>query len=115
MLCQKCNRNEATIHVTRIIYGKEAEYHYCSHCAVDTEKYHSITYKISNKSPESEKKVNLLAELKKLANNFPDDPTLLYGLGKKYVENEMYDDAIQTYQKITYPKIMATPKVKIRI
>lgn len=33
MLCQKCNNNEATTHIKRIINGRTAEYHLCSDCA----------------------------------------------------------------------------------
>ena len=33
MLCQNCNKNEATTHLKRIINGETAETHLCSHCA----------------------------------------------------------------------------------
>ena len=33
MLCQNCNKNEATTHLKRIINGETAETHLCSQCA----------------------------------------------------------------------------------
>lgn len=33
MLCQKCKKNEATTHYTRIINGKRQELHLCADCA----------------------------------------------------------------------------------
>ncbi|MBR1810586.1 MAG: UvrB/UvrC motif-containing protein [Clostridia bacterium] len=34
MLCQNCQRNEATTHIRRIVNGTAAEYHLCGECAV---------------------------------------------------------------------------------
>lgn len=34
MLCQNCNRNDATTHLKRIINGEAAEVHLCSSCAL---------------------------------------------------------------------------------
>lgn len=36
MLCEKCNKNEATIHYTEIINGVKNEHFLCSECASDT-------------------------------------------------------------------------------
>ena len=33
MLCEKCNKNEATIHYTEITNGARSEHHVCSECA----------------------------------------------------------------------------------
>ena len=33
MLCEKCNKNEATVHVTNIVNGKKSEQNLCSTCA----------------------------------------------------------------------------------
>ena len=33
MLCQHCNKNEANMHMKRIINGRAAEVHLCSDCA----------------------------------------------------------------------------------
>ncbi len=33
MLCQSCNKNEATVHYTKIINGKVSELHLCEECA----------------------------------------------------------------------------------
>mgnify|MGYP003506214751 CR=1 FL=1 len=33
MLCQNCNKNEANMHMKRIINGRAAEVHLCSDCA----------------------------------------------------------------------------------
>ncbi len=35
MKCEKCNKREATTHVTRIINGYKEEYHLCSKCAAE--------------------------------------------------------------------------------
>ncbi len=35
MLCEKCNKNQATVHLTKIINGKKQEQHLCSTCAGD--------------------------------------------------------------------------------
>lgn len=33
MLCEKCKKNEATVHVTQVINGKKTEKHLCESCA----------------------------------------------------------------------------------
>lgn len=33
MLCEKCNENDATVHVTKLISGEKKEIHYCEECA----------------------------------------------------------------------------------
>ena len=33
MLCQVCNKNEATVHYTKIINGEIEELHICEECA----------------------------------------------------------------------------------
>ena len=35
MLCQNCQRNDATTHIKRIINGEAAEIHLCAECAVN--------------------------------------------------------------------------------
>lgn len=41
MKCQKCNRNEATTHFTKIINGNKTEYHLCNDCAAESEEIQS--------------------------------------------------------------------------
>ena len=41
-----------------------------------------------------------LEMIKKVAEKFPNDPVVLYGLGEAYAANEVYENAIQTFQKI---------------
>ncbi|ADC49737.1 MULTISPECIES: UvrB/UvrC motif-containing protein [Alkalihalophilus] len=33
MKCQECGEREATLHFTKIVNGKKAEFHICEHCA----------------------------------------------------------------------------------
>ena len=33
MICQNCNKNEANMHMKRIVNGRAAEVHLCSDCA----------------------------------------------------------------------------------
>lgn len=35
MLCQKCNKKEASVHLKRIVNGKKEELHLCKECAVE--------------------------------------------------------------------------------
>jgi protein arginine kinase activator len=37
MLCQKCKKNEATIHMTQIVNGNKREFHLCEECAAMTQ------------------------------------------------------------------------------
>ena len=37
MLCDKCNKNQATVHLKNIINGKKYEQHLCGKCAGDEE------------------------------------------------------------------------------
>lgn len=39
MLCQICNKNNATIHYTKIINGKIEELHICDECAMDNNEF----------------------------------------------------------------------------
>jgi len=39
MLCQKCGKNEATVHLTRIINGKKEELHLCESCASKSDNF----------------------------------------------------------------------------
>ena len=34
MLCEKCNKNQATFHYAEVINGVRSEHHLCSECAV---------------------------------------------------------------------------------
>ena len=42
MLCQRCQKNEANTHLTRIINGKKQELHLCSECAAKAPEFQSI-------------------------------------------------------------------------
>lgn len=33
MICEKCNKNPASVHITKIVNGKKTELHLCSECA----------------------------------------------------------------------------------
>ncbi|MBE6008595.1 MAG: hypothetical protein E7235_05290 [Lachnospiraceae bacterium] len=37
MFCDKCNKNQATLHYTKIVNGKKYEQHLCNTCAGDIE------------------------------------------------------------------------------
>lgn len=42
MKCQRCNKNEATNHITEIINGHKHELHLCSECAAKSEEFQGI-------------------------------------------------------------------------
>lgn len=42
MKCQKCNKREATTHMTKIVNGYKEELHLCGKCAQDTLEYTDI-------------------------------------------------------------------------
>lgn len=42
MKCQRCNKNEATTHLTKIINGYKEEIHLCSECAAQSDEYNDI-------------------------------------------------------------------------
>ena len=35
MICERCKKNQATVHMTQIINGKKTEQHLCSQCAAE--------------------------------------------------------------------------------
>ena len=37
MICERCNKNEATVHITRVVGGDRREHHYCEACATTQE------------------------------------------------------------------------------
>lgn len=37
MLCEKCNKNQATFHYAEVINGVRSEHHLCSECAANTD------------------------------------------------------------------------------
>lgn len=39
MLCQECQRRQATLHFTKIINGKKTEFHICDVCAKEKGEY----------------------------------------------------------------------------
>lgn len=39
MLCQRCNKNEATVHYTKIINGNIEELHLCDECAMNNKEF----------------------------------------------------------------------------
>lgn len=43
MLCERCQKQEATIHVTQTRQGKTTEHHFCDSCARELGIGHSIT------------------------------------------------------------------------
>ena len=38
MLCESCNKRNATVHVTKILNGNKTELHLCEHCAKQSEE-----------------------------------------------------------------------------
>ncbi len=55
MKCEKCNKNEATTHMTKIVNGYKEEHHLCSECAAESPEYsemkHSMNFSISDFLP----------------------------------------------------------------
>ena len=39
MKCEKCNKREATTHLTKIVNGYKEEHHLCSECAANSPEY----------------------------------------------------------------------------
>ncbi len=37
MKCERCKKNEATVHITRVVNGDRREHHYCETCATTQE------------------------------------------------------------------------------
>lgn len=37
MQCERCRKNEATVHITRVVNGDRKEHHYCETCATTQE------------------------------------------------------------------------------
>ncbi|SHH44407.1 UvrB/UvrC motif-containing protein [Tepidibacter thalassicus] len=54
MICEKCNKREATIHLTEIINGKKRELHLCEECA---NKEKSINFNMDFDMPFSMKDI----------------------------------------------------------
>lgn len=42
MKCQKCNKREATTHLTKIVNGYKEELHLCSQCAAKSQEYEEM-------------------------------------------------------------------------
>lgn len=36
MICERCHKNEATVHTVQIINGEKIEHYYCQNCANET-------------------------------------------------------------------------------
>lgn len=47
MLCERCKKNDATYHVTKIIYNKKADLHLCEQCAREMQEI-SAAFPIQN-------------------------------------------------------------------
>lgn len=37
MLCERCKKNEATVHIIQMVNGDRADHHYCESCAINQE------------------------------------------------------------------------------
>ena len=46
MKCQKCNKREATTHMTKIVNGHKEEYYLCSECAAVSQEYKEMKAKM---------------------------------------------------------------------
>ena len=45
MLCEKCEKNQATFHYTEVVNGVKNEHHLCSECAANTDmSYYSTIF-----------------------------------------------------------------------
>ena len=42
MLCDNCQKNEATIHITRVVEGKVRAIHLCAECAKEQEEQGAV-------------------------------------------------------------------------
>ena len=48
MLCEKCNKNQATFHYAEVINGVRSEHHLCSECAANTDvSFYSSIFAVS--------------------------------------------------------------------
>lgn len=47
MKCEKCNKREATTHMTKIVNGCKEEHHLCSECASVSPEYSEIKHSMS--------------------------------------------------------------------
>ena len=47
MMCQDCNKREATLHFTKIINGKKTETHLCDECAREKGDYNPVSNSFS--------------------------------------------------------------------
>lgn len=61
MLCQVCNKTDATLRITRLVHGSVEELHVCEECAIRTSPYHA---KLAKKRQKEKLSVeNLLKDL----------------------------------------------------
>jgi len=67
MLCQRCKKNTATLHLTDLVNGEKQEKHLCEHCAADegiAVKQHVSINEVLNSFLMSQASVQELARLK---------------------------------------------------
>ena len=67
MLCQKCKKNSATVHLTDLIKGEKREKHLCESCAAEegmAVKQHVSITDVLNSFLMSQAAVQELAQLK---------------------------------------------------
>ena len=50
MICERCQENEASVHLTRIINGKKEEIHLCEQCARESSSFNSNDSNLSFQS-----------------------------------------------------------------
>lgn len=44
MLCERCHKNEATVHTVQVVNGEKTEHYYCESCAKETGFEHPISF-----------------------------------------------------------------------
>lgn len=67
MRCQRCKKNDATIHLTELVKGDKREKHLCEHCAADegvAVKQHVSINDVLNSFLMSQASVQHLAQLR---------------------------------------------------
>ena len=87
MLCEKCGKNEASVHLTRIINGKKEEIHLCEKCARESSHFNLDDNNLSFQS--------LLSGI--LNHNFSDNESSIFD--KNNSDNSICQNCGLSYQE----------------
>lgn len=72
MLCEKCNKNEARVHVVKVVNGKKSDIWLCEKCAKKISEGSMIPFIFEGDNEQAgEKLFNLLNEVKKKKSEIP--------------------------------------------